>query len=173
MNWEIATAIAEMAGAVAVVATLIYLAGEVRQNRKAIESASIDALSAGWNDLNTVIMSDPELAQIMVKGFTDPESLDEIQIYRFQLAGQSYINHFMTVVNRYHDGTLPEQQWLAHSAGMAYVTKSPGGTWLLEHSIVTPDVRTALNESFNEELEQKDRFLGLSKVAAAKRENAD
>ena len=56
MNWEIATAIAEMAGAVAVVATLIYLAGEVRQNRKAIESASIDALSAGWNDLNDPLL---------------------------------------------------------------------------------------------------------------------
>ncbi len=46
MNWEIATAIAEISGAIAVIVTLVYLATEVRQNRKAIESASIDALSA-------------------------------------------------------------------------------------------------------------------------------
>ena len=173
MNWEIATAIAEISGAIAVIVTLVYLATEVRQNRKAIESASIDALSAGWNDLNTQIFGDPELAEIMLKGHADPKSLDEVELYRYQLAGQSYLNHFMTVVNHHRDGTLGEQEWRAHSAAMAYVAKTPGGIWLLEHSIVTPDIVSALRESVDEDLEQKDRYLGLRNLPAENRANVE
>jgi hypothetical protein len=54
------------------------LASKVRKNRKAIDLASIDALSAGWNALNTQLMGDPELAEIMLKGFADPTSLSEV-----------------------------------------------------------------------------------------------
>lgn len=173
MDWEVATAIAEIAGAIAVLVTLIYLAAEVRQNRKAVQAASIDALSTGWNNLNAQITGDPELAQIMLKGFADPDSLDEVQLYRFQMVGQSYINHFMTAVNHHHDGTLRDKEWCAHSSGTAYIAKSPGGAWILEHSVITEDVRAALLESVDEELEQKERYLGVNIRQPAKPENTD
>jgi hypothetical protein len=79
----------------------------------------------------------------------------------------------MTVVNHYRDGTLREEEWRAHSAGMAYVANSRGGVWLLENSIVTPDVLAALHESVDEDLEQKDRFLGIPMNQAVKQESVD
>ena len=72
MNWEALGVIADIIGAVAVVATLIYLTIEIRLNRMAIESDSLDSLAAGWNSLNVHVMDDPELAEIWVKGFRSP-----------------------------------------------------------------------------------------------------
>ena len=46
MNWEAITAISEIIGAIAVVVSLIYLAGEVRQNTRAIRGSTLDAITA-------------------------------------------------------------------------------------------------------------------------------
>ena len=72
MNWETIGVLAEVAGAVAVVTTLIFLTIEIRRNRDAIESSSVDAWGAGWNAFNVLVMADRELAEIWNKGFADP-----------------------------------------------------------------------------------------------------
>ena len=46
MNWE---AIGEVCGAIAVVVTLIYLAGQLRQNTNALRSASYQH----WNEITS------------------------------------------------------------------------------------------------------------------------
>ena len=146
MNWEALGVIADIIGAVAVVATLIYLTIEIRLNRMAIESDSLDSLAAGWNSLNVHVMDDPELAEIWVKGFSDPDSLDPIQRTRFMMMGQSYINHFMTVKKHHDAGTLPESEWQVHAAGTAHAMCSPGGKWLCKNVAVTPEVLEVFRE---------------------------
>ena len=127
MNWEALGVIADVIGAAAVVGTLIYLALEIRLNRMAIESDSLDSLSAGWNSLNVHVMGDAELAEIWVKGFSDPDSLDPIHNTRFMMMGQSYINQFMTVKKHHEAGTLSESERQFHALGTAHATRSPGG----------------------------------------------
>jgi hypothetical protein len=46
VNWEAIAAIGELAGAVGVIATLIYVGLQVRQNTSAIKAASIQDISA-------------------------------------------------------------------------------------------------------------------------------
>ena len=63
MNWEAISVIAEIVGAAAVVVTLAFLAVEVRNNKRTLESASIDSFAAGYNALNTSIMENADLAE--------------------------------------------------------------------------------------------------------------
>lgn len=53
MNWDAIGAMGEVAGAVAVVVTLVYLAGQLRQNTRAIKSANYAAynqVASSWAD---------------------------------------------------------------------------------------------------------------------------
>lgn len=160
MNWDAIGVIAEMLGATAVVVTLAFLTIETRRNRIAAESNSVDSLGAGWNALNVHVISDPDLCELWNKGFNEPETLNEVQLTRFMLMGQSYVNHFMTV-KRHHDaGALPEQQWASHAAGTAQFMCSPGGRWLRENIAITPDVEDFFR-SFDDR-ERKGKLLGVT-----------
>ena len=159
MNWEAIGVIAEVIGAFAVVFTLAFLTMETRRGRVAVESSSIDSLGAGWNALNVHVFSDPDLCELWNKGFNEPASLNKVELTRFMLMGQSYINHFMTV-KRHHDaGTLPEGQWASHSAGTAQFMCSPGGRWLRENVAITTDVEEFFR-SFDDK-ERKSTLLGV------------
>jgi hypothetical protein len=49
MNWEAIGAVGETLGALGVIVTLVYLAGQLRQNTRALRSASYEH----WNDVST------------------------------------------------------------------------------------------------------------------------
>ena len=67
MKWEAIGAIGEVAGALAVVATLIYLAGQIRSNAKATESQVHASLSAEMERLTTAMAQDDFLSEAMLK----------------------------------------------------------------------------------------------------------
>ena len=46
MNWEAIGAIAELTGALAVFLTLVYLAVQIRQNTKALQGTTLNAITA-------------------------------------------------------------------------------------------------------------------------------
>ncbi len=122
MNWDVIGILAEVIAAVVVVLSIIYLSREMRLNRIAIETASTNTLSEGWNHLNTLLISDATLAKLWTQGFSTPESLSEEEFQRFFWMGQSYLNHFMTLKKHYDVGTLSEEEWLLHASATAHVS---------------------------------------------------
>ena len=160
MNWEAIGVVAEVVGAVAVVFSLIYLAVQVRHAKDATESASVDALAAGFNTLNTHFVDDPELCALYLRAMENPGNLDDVERFRFIALMQSYINHFNTL-KKYHDAELlPEDEWAAHSQSLRYLMSTPGGHWLCEHITITPSVLAELRKP--PEFAFKDGFLGIS-----------
>jgi hypothetical protein len=51
MNWDATGAIGEVAGAIGVIVTLIYLANQLRQNTKAMRSSTYEAYNQSGNSL--------------------------------------------------------------------------------------------------------------------------
>jgi hypothetical protein len=45
MNWEAIGAIGEVLGAIGVICTLLYLTVQIRQNTRALQGATLDALT--------------------------------------------------------------------------------------------------------------------------------
>ena len=89
MNWDAIGAIAESIGAVAVIATLLYLAIQIRQNTKSLDETKKIALGNSFQERTNrrISMIEPfitsrELAEIMVKlekaGY--PSSIDSLEV---------------------------------------------------------------------------------------------
>jgi hypothetical protein len=67
--------IGELLAALATLATLIYLAVQVRQNTRALKSATFQNITAEMASNVAPISASAELAAIMVKGIPDPDCL--------------------------------------------------------------------------------------------------
>ena len=111
MNWDAIGAIGELVGALIVVLTLAYLVIEVRRNRLSTESSAVESTRAGLNWVNANTINNREHAELWVKGFADPDSLDDVQSTRFWFIAQSYLNQYAATKIHYDGGALPEEEW--------------------------------------------------------------
>lgn len=127
MEWDAIGVIAEIAGVVTVVATLIFLAVEVRNSRNATEAVSVDALATGFNTLHAHLITDPEFAQTWFAGLANPDAVDEVTRMRIGLQLQSYLNHYGAVRRHYESGILQKEDLESYSIGVAAFMNSPGG----------------------------------------------
>ena len=110
MNWEAAGAIGEILGAAAVVISLFYLAIQIRtQNKEARLAAQHQVLTAFREA--SLIMSDPELADIFLRGNKDIESLSDIEIFRMICVLNPVIRVFEEAYDQYIQGRLDKQKW--------------------------------------------------------------
>jgi hypothetical protein len=76
MNWDAAGAIGEMAGAVGVVVTLIYLARQLNDHTKTLKVQSLDSSFSEWNKLLAEIQDSNKLGAIFLKSQTGEELSD-------------------------------------------------------------------------------------------------
>ena len=121
MNWDAVGAIGEAIGAVAVVATLIYLAGQLRQNTKALRSSRIESyasLSFSINDFRAAH------AEVLAKHFAggDLSPTDRIVANAhaqkiFTLMETSYLHH--------QEGTLTSEVFEARIMALSVIMANP------------------------------------------------
>ena len=85
MNWDAFGAWGEWLGAVAVIATLFYLARQIQQQNKIARFNALADLFEGINGPNSLLASNTELRNILLKGLDDPESLNDEESSAFSL----------------------------------------------------------------------------------------
>ncbi len=73
----------EFIGGIAVVVSLIYLAGQIRQNSNLLEAAAEDSRMQTFNASTALIVGDPEIARIFWDGIEDREALSKADQRRF------------------------------------------------------------------------------------------
>ena len=83
MNWDALGAIAELLGAVAVLATLFYLARQIRQNRESVESASAETVLSNITAAFQNAATSPELGRIIFAGQENMSSLNDSERGQF------------------------------------------------------------------------------------------
>ncbi len=67
MNWDAIGAIGEISGAIAVVATLLYLSKQIRQNSRSVEISALRDTTAQWNHWSEMLATSADLADIVAK----------------------------------------------------------------------------------------------------------
>jgi len=119
--------VGELAAGLGTVLTLIFVAFELRANRRQNRLSMLTALDKGWQDTNSQITQDGELGHLVFSGLADPSSLTEEEAARFWWLLVQYINHHKsvwTLLNKDGLGTHHEQ-WLRSDISGLYNT--PGG----------------------------------------------
>jgi hypothetical protein len=147
-------AIGEVVGAVATVATLIYLAIQLRANTKSNQVASIQYMLDGARDrIISPNVLHHEVANIMSRGMAAPAELTPTERVRFLWMLTEHVIQLQNVLNLRNQGALLEfdyQTWLVYVG--AFV-RTPGGRelWPELSKVVSPDVTDALNRHLQDQ----------------------
>jgi hypothetical protein len=92
VNWEAVGAVAEMLGAVATVATLGYLALQVRQNTRVAKTSATNARVDQRSRQSAFIAQTPESNRLFWAGLDEPESLSSAEYQYFEGIFATYFN---------------------------------------------------------------------------------
>lgn len=116
----------EFVGAIAVVATLAYLAMQIRQNTGATRAASHHAVTDSLNQGNIAMAQNAELAQIWASGTVDRGSLTESERQRLDMLLLAYFHVFDSLFYSANVGTGERSLLRAEEPGIAYLLGLPG-----------------------------------------------
>ena len=132
MNWDIAAAVAEIVGAIAVVVTLVYLASQIRQVNVQAQGAAHANWLTTWNDTIKGWIRDRDTVQILQQGFAELSSLSNVEqaIFAQQLA--ALINHWHLAADLVDRGLLDKQLYRGVTDIVLSVCATPGGRQFLK-----------------------------------------
>ena len=134
MNWDALGALAEVAGALAVFVTLVYLALQTRDNVKVMRSRAVWDAQVSFVEVNEILGGDGVIANVVYKAITDHKNLTDHEPTRFiDFAGAGFSawrrslhciepEFLMRRCGCYGEAT-PEECWACH------LSKS-GGPWI-------------------------------------------
>jgi hypothetical protein len=126
MNWEAIGAIGEIAGAIGVIATLLYLSVQVRSSTLASKVESKLATTRMYTDFLSGLIHSPEINELFLRGRKDLSSLTSDEFYRFSnLALQSF-SFFSAGYFQYSRGTLHESDWHENMAVIQFWLRGEG-----------------------------------------------
>ena len=140
-------AIAEIAGTVAVIVSLVFVIRSIDQNTKAIEAAEANNIWAAWREVGILpAINNPDFAAVLAK-VKDSESLsavEQIQWDRYQ-AGQFDI--WAQLFDLYRDGLISQEKWSYWDNGYwrAWQRNEIGQTWESSAEVYDPDFQQYIN----------------------------
>ena len=119
MNWDAVGAIGEVLGAVGVVATLGYLAAQIRQNSKVVRSATRQAISTAQADFGVQIVSNPEMRASSSRWIDHaPPNSSLEETFRNDVFIRSLLRMYENQYHQYIDGTFDTAMWSGYLENM-------------------------------------------------------
>jgi hypothetical protein len=111
MTLEQASLIAQIASAIAVIASLIFVGIQLRRATSAIRATSSQAHSSLYTDLVQSIIDNADFARTWSIGLTDPQSLSEIEWVRFVAYSSALFRLYESSRVQWLNGRLDEEHW--------------------------------------------------------------
>ena len=138
----------ELVAAIATVATLIYLALQIRQNTAATRAASFHAVTDARNQVNFTVTQNAELARIFVLGCADRSSLSPEDRVRFDFTCLSYVHVVETMHYQASVGVGEKGLVEAEERTLLDLISTPGvREWWLENPYAFgPEFRSYMEE---------------------------
>jgi hypothetical protein len=110
MNWDAIGAIGEIIGAIAVVASLVYLATQIRQSTKVARSATRQAIAESAQRLGQDLIDDTGMAEILVRHINGEELTAEEEI-RLQARCYRDMRHWENIHYQMSEDLVSREHW--------------------------------------------------------------
>jgi hypothetical protein len=124
LNWEALGSIAELLGAAGVIASLVYVAIQIRQNTRALRASTYESLAQATASSNSLLISDPEIARLVDVGLGSGPLAHEDRA-RFAAYLRMTFRRYDSIFLHYRQGTLPLEAWEAYLSSFRRVLRSP------------------------------------------------
>jgi hypothetical protein len=159
MNWDAIGAIAETLGAVGVIASLVYLATQIRHSRDQM-SQNTRALRVGTyqqfreeiraSHSNIIPLSE---ARVMRLGLADPDQLNEDEAFQFTFWMHSVMPAYENAYYLHRSGMLDDDRWEMQRRILVQTLASPGVLqfWRTNQPSFSPEFTALVEEILAEE----------------------
>jgi hypothetical protein len=127
----------EFLGGIAVVVSLVYLAGQIRQNSKLLRASTTASTSQLMLDQNEAIIQDADVARFYFEGMADPNALSESDKRRFDMLIHNQLHVAAQQYEFVRDAVGSTQVWDQQERGLRWQVQQPGiRQWWREFSEV-------------------------------------
>ena len=104
----------DVVSAAGVIASLIFVGLEVRQNSEATQAATVLQLKQGWSELNHIMMQNPAMMDALVlvveRGYANVDANTQMVVAGWW---RTLLHNWSNAYFQYRAGTLSEEQWAA------------------------------------------------------------
>ncbi len=159
MNWEAIGAVGEIAGALAVVISLVYLASQIRtSNRAAIQTANREMMSES-SKFYGQIGTDAKTADLWIRGSINDESMTALELVQYR----ALVNQCVLIWERAYyleeEGAVDTWFLKMYRTTRQRVAGSPGfKSWLKENGDFLSD---SFRETIEAEIEKSSSYRPL------------
>lgn len=148
MNLEQLANLGELIGGVAVVASLIYLAVQIRQNTRMVKSSTLAENTQMWTSV-LLTLADKDQVPAFAYGFFANDQVEPAKFTQFQLQCRAFFASLEQQHHQYANGTLDEETYQGYARNISKtVLGFPGfrAYWDMYREDYTPLFREHLDE---------------------------
>jgi hypothetical protein len=124
MNWDAIGAIAELLGAIGVIASLVYLATQIRQSREQMRAATYQQIHEHQGQTFTTLPN-PDM-DVVRRGLEDFHQLSAEDTWRFGLWALHNVMNLESAHYQYRMGMLDQSRWRVYLSNLRMFFRTPG-----------------------------------------------
>lgn len=146
MNWEAIGAVGEILGAVGVIATLIYLAVQIRQSTAATNRSNVRHSLESQNAALASLLEE-SVAELFIRGLKSLDSLNEVERYRFDNAFVQWVSACEQAFLDSREGNFSSDSFRVFENAIVGYMLTPGGKqwWEESQAWFSPPFRKDVN----------------------------
>jgi len=111
MNWQMLTAIGQLAAVFVGVPSIIYFAIQLREQNRERRQAAVNALTVQWGDLTKALHENPEFSALYLRGVHSFHDLDAVSKLRFSAFQNRFFKNFEGMYYSRREGILTSELW--------------------------------------------------------------
>ena len=111
MNWQMLTAIGQLAAVFIGVPSIIYFAIQLREQTRERRQSAVNALTVQWSDLTKALHENAEFAALFLRGVQSFHDLHAVSKLRFSAFQNRFFKNFEGVYYSRREGILTSEIW--------------------------------------------------------------
>ena len=149
MNWDAVGAVAELLAAAGVIASLIFIGMQVRQNTRSVRAATYDSLVRSNGEWLNSLINDSELAASFEGAVGSWADVEESERPRVMYLLTQLFRHWENAFFQQRQGTLDAGLWATWERIILSYFHQPGiqAWWQLRHHAYSTDFQAFLEQS--------------------------
>ncbi len=152
MDWSAISGIAETVSAIGVIASLLYVGYQIRENTVAAERSNARQTASDHARVILSFVENEEMADLRLRGLDDLESLSTVERYRFDLGMSVWLETIEQAFADAQIGKFSEDLLVEYRNRLALIVDTPGGRlwWTTRKSWLSPSFRNVVDRVLEE-----------------------
>ena len=111
MNWEMLTAIGQMAAVFVGIPSVLYFAVQLREQTRERRQSAVNALTEQWSELTKALHENADFPTIYLRGVQSFHELDAVSKLRFSAFQNRFFKNFEGMYYSRREGILNTELW--------------------------------------------------------------